>query len=443
MMAAEPGDEDQEIKTMTTARLFTSGLLAALLAAALIAAGCGTTTNGGNGETPGDTPPANGGDTGNADGGNEQDVGWGEVESLWIEKREDPRYPASRFLLGFGSSPYSGDGSADTADGAARAEIRAFFETKIISEVQRVQETIIAAASDAPAGIREMSFGRSDVTAIVRGEVEGTEIKDRKISPDRRVIWSLAVLDRAKAADALKRKIDALKREIANDIARGDAATESQRWISAVQAYSPIMQKYQRLVTLVNSYNLIKPAGYPTIEPDIDLEAITGKLIFAAQQLTFAMNFEVSYTFENGRKSTQPSASIESAVQQYYADQGVPITIVRSTDAFRRMSLDQIKRLTAKQAGEALGQPVNYILTGSFTTQHIGNQDYNGRTLHRYRGRYSVEAIQLETNVTWPVADPQGTAQGRNANHETACAQAITQAARLMAQALTQRFEGS
>ena len=150
-------------------------------------------------------------------------------------------FPRERFVVAVGTAD---DRAA--AELRARAGIAAFFESRIAAAA-RVEETEgHATANGLELRVASLS-ARQEVTAATAKLLEGAEIAEAWTDAEGRS-WALAVLDRARATDALRGRlaevdaeVDALAARLGAETARFERARLAHRIVSAAARRPPVL----------------------------------------------------------------------------------------------------------------------------------------------------------------------------------------------------------
>jgi len=182
----------------------------------------------------------------------------------WVD-RMPAAFPRERFLTAVGI----GEDRA-TAEARARAGIAAFFESRVAASTQAQEAEGRAAAVEKVevAGITleartelraATSAARQEVASVTAKLLEGVEIADAWTGEAGRV-HALAVLDRARAVEVLRRRIAEVDAEVAGHAAR---LAEPAAPLVRARAAQRIVAASGRRAPLVADLRLLDPSAEP------------------------------------------------------------------------------------------------------------------------------------------------------------------------------------
>jgi hypothetical protein len=166
-------------------------------------------------------------------------------------------FPRDRFLVAVGTAD-----ERAAAELRARAGISAFFETRVTSAA-RVEET----EARARGGGLELRFAAiaasQEVSAVTAKLLEGVEIAEAWVDPQGRA-YALAVLERARAVEVLRRRLAEVDADVAAAAARLEG--ERARFARARLAYR-IVATAARRAPLVQDLRALEPGAEPAPPP--------------------------------------------------------------------------------------------------------------------------------------------------------------------------------
>ncbi|MBI4816008.1 MAG: LPP20 family lipoprotein [Deltaproteobacteria bacterium] len=179
----------------------------------------------------------------------------------WVHRQPHPKFPASGYLVGLGSSSITGDEKrdAEAAEASARKDILAQIQVSVKSESEAFEK-------------EETKNGQTFDTArfserteqTVSGSLEGARIVDTFVDSDADVRYALAVVSRSDAAESQKSLIEASNKSIREAFEKAGAATNGDLALRAlVSAYSDA-EKTQGNVVL---YRALTRATIQSLRP--------------------------------------------------------------------------------------------------------------------------------------------------------------------------------
>ncbi len=124
-------------------------------------------------------------------------------------------YPADRFLVGRGQAP-----RAAVARDRARADLAKVFRVRVSEESRDLTSVEIGQTGRKDPDTRYRSEVARSLVAHTDAVLEGVEIASQWQDPDTGDHHALAVLDRLRAANALRRQLDALDETVRRQVAQ-------------------------------------------------------------------------------------------------------------------------------------------------------------------------------------------------------------------------------
>jgi hypothetical protein len=174
-------------------------------------------------------------------------------------------FPRDRFLVAVGEAE-----DRTTAEARARAGVAAFFESRVAA-VSRARESegrervarteeVGGVAVEARAELRVASFAaQQEVTSVTAKLLEGVEIGDAWTDPAGRS-HALAVLDRARAVEVLRRRLGEVDGEVAAQAAR---LQERAPALERARIAHRLVAASARRAPLAQDLRILDPAAEP------------------------------------------------------------------------------------------------------------------------------------------------------------------------------------
>jgi len=153
---------------------------------------------------------------------------------VWLDSLKHPAYPDSLFILGVGMSKLSGDLVKDRSlsDANAFGEIAKQIETRV--KVKFVQITTERTISGKSLDITNIDSTLSVSEVYSDLALQGLSIAKRYIDRRNGVMYSLALLERRKAALVLKNEIEILRSYHEDCIEQADNLLDQHRFLRAL-----------------------------------------------------------------------------------------------------------------------------------------------------------------------------------------------------------------
>jgi TolB-like protein len=148
----------------------------------------------------------------------------------WVLGKGHPRFPQGRYLIGIGIS----DENSVSANESARSNLAKNLKVKIHSTMVDVSTT-------------EQTYVESVIETEVDTVLEGVEIKDGWLDPNKGVYYSLAIVERSLAASTIQDRIRKIESVLKRNLNEG---TEAENEADVINALSHYLSGYQKAPTL-------------------------------------------------------------------------------------------------------------------------------------------------------------------------------------------------
>ena len=307
----------------------------------------------------------------------------------WFKTGKHPEYPESFFMLGAGASTTKGDPdrAAKEADDMARAEIAKQIQVNI-------EQSFDSEVSEKVAGRNEKEFreflshSKLRTKSRVDLELSGVEIAERWNDPKRDVYYSLAVLDRGKAAAGLKTEITMLIKAVSSYQAMaeksafdGDYEVALRRLSTARQMAADAEVKTAQLAII----NRERPS-WGGVVTSKDLQA---KIEELQKKLKFAV--KVFETIEGSRsESDHVAPMIISAIRE------CGLEVVSWEEGLPSYDYDQLKKLKPEELQRYLPESVRYLILAIAEARLSSSSMYGQTKVYFFQSRGEITLIDFK-----------------------------------------------
>jgi len=307
----------------------------------------------------------------------------------WFQTGKHPEYPESFFMLGVGASTTKGDPdrAAKEADDMARAEIAKQIQVNIEQSFDsEVSEKTVGRNEK---GFREfLSHSKLRTKSWVGLELSGVEIAKRWNDPKRGVYYSLAALDRGKAAAGLKTEITMLTKAVSSYQAmaeksalEGDYEVALRRLSTARQMAADAEVKTAQLAII----NRERPSWGGAVTSK-DLQA---KIEELQKKVKFAV--KVFETIEGSRsESDHVAPMVISTIRE------CNLEVVTWEEGLPSYDYDQLKKLKPEELQRYLPESVRYLILARAEARLSSSSVYGQTKIYFYQSRGEITLIDFK-----------------------------------------------
>lgn len=197
----------------------------------------------------------------------------GDPPPAWVRDGTHPSYPKRAFIVGVGSSEQSGNDAADRARVEANARAQVAKQLRLaIEEVQVIHNWEVGTSAVTSGGheVLQTNVERLDLS------LEGVEIVEHYSDIERRVLFCLAVMDRAKAKRSLKIKLRESRRRAERLVDEADGALGHGQLLATLKLY---LEAHAIMLGMANDGALLRVvSGGRAHAPKVELAELTSKI---------------------------------------------------------------------------------------------------------------------------------------------------------------------
>ncbi len=307
----------------------------------------------------------------------------------WFKTGKHPEYPESFFILGVGASTTKGDPdrAAKEADDVARAEIAKQIQVNI-------EQSFDSEISEKAAGRNEKEFreflshSKLRTKSWVGLELSGVEIAKRWNDPKRDVYYSLAALDRGKAAAGLKTEITMLTKAVSSYQAmaeksalEGDYEVALRRLSTARQMAADAEVKTAQ-VAIINRERPSWSGAATSKDLQAKIEEVQKKVKFAVK---------VFETIEGSRsESDHVAPMVISTIRE------CDLEVVSWEEGLPNYDYDQLKNLKPGELQRYLPEAVRYLILSRAEARLSSSSNYGQTKVYFYQSRGEITLIDFK-----------------------------------------------
>jgi len=307
----------------------------------------------------------------------------------WFQTGKHPEYSESFFMLGVGVSTTKGDPdrAVKEADDMARAEIAKQIQVNI-------EQSFDSEVSEKIVGRNEKEFreylsqSKLHTKSWVGMELSGVEIVKRWNDPKRDVYYSLAALDRRKAAAGLKTEITRLTKAVSSYQAMaeksslaGDYEVALRRLSTARQMAAEAEVKAVQLAIIIRE----RPDwGGAVTSKDLQamIEGLQKKVKFAVK---------VFETIEGRRsESDHVAPMVISTIRE------CDLEVVTWKEGLPSYDYDQLKKLKPVELQRYLPESVRYLILSRAEAKLSSSSLYGQTKIYFYQSRGEIILIDFK-----------------------------------------------
>lgn len=307
----------------------------------------------------------------------------------WFKTGKHPEYPVSFYMLGVGASTAKGDPerAAKEADDQARAEIAKQIQVNI-------EQSFDSEVSEKTAGRDEKEFreflshSKLRTKSWVDLELSGVEIAKRWNDPKRDVYYSLAVLDRGKAAAGLKTEITMLTKAASSYQTMAEKSSlegdyeEALRRLSAARQMAADAEVKMAQLAIINRERLSWGGAATSKDLQANIEELQKKLKFAVK---------VFETIEGRRsESDHVAPMVISTIRE------CDLEVVTWKEGLPSYDYDQLKKLKPVELQRYLPESVSYLILARAETKLSSSSDYGQTKVYFYQSRGEIILIDFK-----------------------------------------------
>jgi tetratricopeptide (TPR) repeat protein len=355
----------------------------------------------------------------------------------WIKTGQADNYPSSQYLVGIGSAKDTGHPDEDraAADDSARVNLASQIRVKVDAELRTRVEEQTRYGSGGGA-----SLGRQDVESLIRSSVDielvGVEFAQRHHDPAKKVYYTLAVLDRSRAAASLRQEVSRLREEGRHYYEEAEALSDRGELRDALRSLNHSLEILaeaegkETVISVMEGRPL--SAGPDELSPwqvGARRDEIRGKL-------RYLIKIYESNPF------LDDSAFVASALVSRLNE--ISLDAVHAGDTFSELSYDELLRAPSEYYAEQIGDRAYYLIVGKAEAK-LSSQTMIGKNdFFFYKSRAEVNMINVRTGkVLFTVSfDWEERTKAGKSRKDQAAALSLEQAGELIARMLVDEIEG-
>ena len=201
----------------------------------------------------------------------------------WVDGQSKD-YPSPRYFIGIGATTSKKCGKKQCrqwAADSARAEVSKTLRTQIeVTTVSRRE--VESKKSGKKKNLKSESSMTNQVVATSGELLEGVEIKEYYKDRKSKMIYALAVLDRMKAENIVKSKIQKLQKNILNEMTAGKEYLDDKNYLKSIGRYNNAYSYAELITPQRELLAVLMPVGSNPMGGDVyyktEVDAILRKL---------------------------------------------------------------------------------------------------------------------------------------------------------------------
>lgn len=264
----------------------------------------------------------------------------------WVTKRSTAKYPASFFIIGTGVS----NTSRDEADNAARMDLTKQVQVTISGlDVNLISETQGSLKKGATPSMKAETS--STVQTTVHMSLEGLMVDRRWFDKNKGLFYSLAVLDRGKAAAALRRQIQVESDIIKSNLTQGNLFKQDHKLGQALRHYLIVHQKRREIIPVLSRYDVIRGVFDDEINFEASipsLNSLEDKIQSIASSLKIV---EVSGNTQVGKSGKALKEELRGKLVYENGGESFPVANFPMKFEFEKGNGELVKEVTTDQNG--------------------------------------------------------------------------------------------
>jgi hypothetical protein len=215
----------------------------------------------------------------------------------WI-LRQPVAYPSSHYLVGVGSAPTRGGipAALEAASASARAQIGQTIEVRVEHVGEFLAETTTVGQSKRGKLNWALETERSSLGSFTRTStsqiVRGIELKEKYLDDSQAVLYVLAVLDKAQAAQRLRAEAGELQASAELLVNQAGAYEAEGELLSAVQTLRLALRTCLEADLLRRQLSVVDPSARSAVGTDASSASLATSLTLLLGQLELFVNVD-------------------------------------------------------------------------------------------------------------------------------------------------------
>lgn len=312
----------------------------------------------------------------------------------WVPSGFSSKYPIEEFIVGVGSCKrVRGRDSAatTTAEDRARSSLAKQIRVHLQSELQNSAYLVTEASSGKTDVKRDTTVVAERIRSRTDMKLEAVAIADRWFDKKENTYWTLAVLERATAAEAILDQMSRLTQQVMQEYDLGADHRKHGRAFLAVRHLNRGRKDSLALLGLRSQLRAISPAHAASadlVETDERLKSLWKEAALAAEELRFAV---IVFAEVDGKAKS--SAQTESGLSTMLRRLGLNTVKVPRLPA--GATFEKFKQASSDALHGWLGTQANCLLLGTVGAESIGSELLVTINVHFYEAKAELAVIDL------------------------------------------------
>ena len=316
-----------------------------------------------------------------------------EIDSTNFRENAISKYPSRSYIIGIGMAQYktqSKQVALRNAKGDAKDEVAAYFKTKIKSDLSLAQKTIKeiqGKVKHAKTFIRNEYKLKQSVEQIIYA----TEIKNVAYQKNPPVVYVLAVLERERVANSIKKELESLESKINGNYSLALTANSSKRMLHAAKLLSSTINLITKFHLKVKEFIIVAPAGWEAPKLTIEEGQLTQLLGELTINLTVVVKTRLVYADENDVEKIVKTDHVASQISKKLRAEGM-IKLEDATYELKKADFDDVLNWDKAKLRE-VAPTASFIILADLRTYFHDTIELGGNTGYIAKTEFNVKMI--------------------------------------------------
>jgi len=312
----------------------------------------------------------------------------------WAPSGISARYPASDYIVGVGSCRRAqgrDNAAISMAEDRARAEVAKQIRVNIRAEFLGSARLVTEASSGKTVIAQDLTDVTDRITSSASLELAGVQIADRWYDKKAKSYWTIAVLNRATAAEGILDRLKGLMRQVRQDFELGAKHHARGSVFQAVKYYNRAKNRSLGILNYRSQLRVLSPVHADSTRLD-EIDRLLTSLWKEAGRAEDELRFGV-IVFARVDGKERVAAQTHAPISIKLRELG--LNTVKLPRLPEGATFDQLKRASAEALRGWLGTQANCLVLARVASEQIGSEVLVTLRVYFYEAKGEMVVLDL------------------------------------------------